>query len=68
MCKQINQSMAHIESCEKDDCEVCRHLVEFYMTCDGCLTVGHMDSMGWIMDPITQLVYCLACGDERGLE
>jgi len=63
----VNRSMQHIESCQEDDCETCDHLLNFYMTCDGCLSVGHMDSYGWYMDEKTQLVYCMHCAEERRL-
>ena len=54
--------VAHIESCTDDSCERCEGYLEFYMCCDECGHVGHMDSDGWVLGDFDKYgrakVYC----------
>ena len=46
----------HVNECKVEDCDRCDHLSDFYMSCDTCGHVGHMDADGWYM--VDGIPYC----------
>lgn len=52
------ENVEHLETCTRENCQRCDHLTEFYMCCDTCGSVGHMDSDGWFLH--NGIPYCNA--------